>query len=61
MKEKIENFQINFIRNNEEHTLRLFGEWSEIRTIYEGLPVPKSLWLENEYGTHNIDIFGSDE
>lgn len=57
--EKIENFVIDFTDSeNENHHVELFGYFSDVKMIYDSiLSSYKSMWLKNQYGEHQVDLY----
>ncbi len=55
--ENRENFTIDFVdEQNKLHSISVIGYYSDTRMIFNNIPFKsKSLWLDNEYGTHPID------
>jgi hypothetical protein len=54
--EKQETFTIDFVMNGEDTSIKVVGTYSAVKTIFEMIKGNKSLWLENEYGTHPISV-----
>jgi len=54
--EKQETFTIDFVMNDKDASVQVVGTYSNVKMIYELITGNKSLWLENENGTHPIDI-----
>lgn len=56
LEEKQETFTIDFVINGRDTSVRIVGTYSTVMAIFELIEGNKSIWLENEYGTHPISI-----
>jgi hypothetical protein len=58
--EKQETFTIDFLMNGEDTSVQIVGTHSTVMLIFEQIKGNKSIWLENEYGTHPISVVITD-
>ena len=56
MVENKETFTIDFTISGEDASVRIVGTYAEVRVIYDMIKGNKSLWLENEYGSHPVHV-----
>ena len=57
MVETQETYVIDFTKNGVDEHITIIGTYSNVKMIYSLITGRnKSLWLENEYGTHPIHV-----